>query len=187
MQAEMGDYSGLASLGWDTSNNPLVQQQNADAQALAQAQIDAILAAGGTPSADLIAQSGYSQEYVNALRNAYLRELNSRIGSSGGGRVSGGTGDSGGGGNNNVVGNNGIGDGSNTQKKTVDSIRESINLNRPASTLSPAARNIYNNMVRRYSSANAKSFSDTLASAVNEGRITEDEALYIANALGFYE
>ena len=79
----MGDYSGLANRGWDISNNPLVQEQNAQAQALAQAQIDAILAAGGSPSADLIAQSGYSQEYVNALRNAYLRELAGQSGSSG--------------------------------------------------------------------------------------------------------
>lgn len=95
LQAEMGDYSGLANRGWDISNNPLVQEQNAQAQALAQAQIDAILAAGGSPSADLIAQSGYSQEYVNALRNAYLRELAGQSGSSSGGgrsRSSGSTG-----------------------------------------------------------------------------------------------
>ena len=111
LRAEMGDYSGLASLGWDTSNNPLVQQQNADAQALAQAQIDAILAAGGTPSAELIAQSGYSQEYVNALRNAYLRELNNRIGSTGGGgsRSSGGSGSSGSGGGVSVGATGGTG------------------------------------------------------------------------------
>src|SRR5699024_10423354 len=71
----------------------------------------AILAAGGTPSAELIAQSGYSQEYVNALRNAYLRELNSRIGSSGGGgsRSSGGSGSSGSGGGVSVGATGGTG------------------------------------------------------------------------------
>lgn len=46
-----------------------------DAQSLAQAQIDAILASGGTPSADLIAASGYSNEYVQALEAAYRREM----------------------------------------------------------------------------------------------------------------
>ena len=45
-----------------------------DSQSLAQAQIDAILAAGGTPSAELIGASGYSNEYVQALEEAYRRE-----------------------------------------------------------------------------------------------------------------
>ena len=36
-----------------------------------QSQVDAILSAGGTPSAELLEQSGYSQEYANALRNYY--------------------------------------------------------------------------------------------------------------------
>lgn len=63
-------------------------QQAQQAQEFAQAQVDAILSAGGTPSAELISQSGYTQEYVDALRNAYLRELAAQQagGSSGGGR-----------------------------------------------------------------------------------------------------
>ena len=59
------------------------QQQD---QALAQAQVDAILSAGGNPSADLIGASGYSNEYIQALRNAYQRQLvasSSRSGSGG--------------------------------------------------------------------------------------------------------
>lgn len=182
LQAEMGDYSGLASLGWDTSNNPLIQQQNADAQALAQAQIDAILSAGGTPSADLIAQSGYSQEYVNALRNAYLRELNSQIGSPGGGRVSGRTGNGGG------YGNDEAGSGSSTQKKAVESIRENINLNRPDSTLSPAARSILTSWqhVNPGTSANVTQvFADRIESALNSGSISEEDARYLMAMMGY--
>ena len=59
------------------------QQQD---QALAQAQVDAILSAGGNPSADLIGASGYSNEYIQALRDAYQRQLvasSSRSGSGG--------------------------------------------------------------------------------------------------------
>ena len=54
--------------------NAQLQQSQQDQQ-FAQAQVDAILAAGGTPSAELIGQSGYTQEYVDALRAAYQREL----------------------------------------------------------------------------------------------------------------
>lgn len=39
-----------------------------------QQQLDAILQAGGSPSADLVAQSGYSNEYVQALENYYKQQ-----------------------------------------------------------------------------------------------------------------
>lgn len=42
-------------------------QRGQQEQALAQAQVDAILSAGGTPSAELIGASGYTNEYVQAL------------------------------------------------------------------------------------------------------------------------
>lgn len=45
-----------------------------DRQALAQSQIDAILKAGSTPSAELLAQAGYSGEYAAALQNYYNRK-----------------------------------------------------------------------------------------------------------------
>ena len=47
------------------------QQQR---QQLAQGQVDAILSAGGTPSADLVSQAGYSSEYVRALEDAYRQQ-----------------------------------------------------------------------------------------------------------------
>lgn len=89
----MNDPTGLANRGWNTNNSPLVQQQNAEAQALAQAQVDGMLQTGTMPSADLLAASGYSQDYANALAN-YYRDLNAREAASGGSRVSSGGGGS---------------------------------------------------------------------------------------------
>lgn len=85
-RAEYGDYAGIADRGWDVSNIPAERewQQYLDElnysrgqqdQSFAQDQVDAILAAGGVPSQDMIAASGYSDEYVNALRRAYLQNL----------------------------------------------------------------------------------------------------------------
>ena len=52
------------------------EQQRTDAQKqqsqqMAQAQVDAMLQAGRAPSSDLLKQSGYTQEYVNAMIAAY--------------------------------------------------------------------------------------------------------------------
>ena len=69
------------------------QQQR---QQLAQGQVDAILSAGGTPSADLVSQAGYSSEYVQALEDAYRKQAAARVSSGSGSRSSGG-GNSGGG------------------------------------------------------------------------------------------
>ena len=59
---------------------------------MAQTQINAILSAGGRPSAELVGASGYTNEYVQALQAAYQRQLAAKPsgGSSGGGRSSGG-------------------------------------------------------------------------------------------------
>lgn len=57
--------------------------------------MDAILAAGGTPSAELVGASGYSSEYIQALEEAYRKaEAEKTSTSSGSGRTtsSGGTG-----------------------------------------------------------------------------------------------
>lgn len=62
-------------------------ERNQASRAEAQAQVDAILQAGRTPSADLIAASGYSTEYVNALA-AYYRQ---QLASGGSSRSSGGS------------------------------------------------------------------------------------------------
>lgn len=61
----------------------LYEQNQAEETDLARAQVDAILAAGGSPSADLVGASGYTNEYVQALQAAYQRQLAARSGSGG--------------------------------------------------------------------------------------------------------
>ena len=80
---------------WNESERDYQRGQNE--KSIAQAQVDAILAAGGTPSADLVGASGYTNEYVQALEAAYKREQaqsrsrsSSGSGGSSGGRSSGG-------------------------------------------------------------------------------------------------
>ena len=69
----------------------LYEQNQAEEADLARAQVDAILSAGGSPSADLVGASGYTNEYVQALRDAYQRQMAQEAarlasgGSSGGG------------------------------------------------------------------------------------------------------
>ena len=76
-------------------------QRGQQEQALAQAQVDAILSAGGTPSAELIGASGYTNEYVQALEDAYRKaeaertRASSGSGSGGSGRVTSGGGGTG--------------------------------------------------------------------------------------------
>lgn len=61
----------------------LYEQKQAEETDLARAQVDAILSAGGSPSADLVGASGYTTEYVQALQAAYQRQLAARSGSGG--------------------------------------------------------------------------------------------------------
>jgi hypothetical protein len=61
-----------------------------DTQKLAQSQIDAIIAAGGTPSQALISASGYDPSYINSLMSYYQQQAAAQTaarssGSSGGG------------------------------------------------------------------------------------------------------
>lgn len=65
----------------------LYEQKQAEETDLARAQVDAILAAGGSPSADLVGASGYGSEYVQALEEAYRRQAAQQA-AGGGGRSS---------------------------------------------------------------------------------------------------
>ena len=65
---------------------------SAAAAAAGPGQVDAILSAGGTPSADLVSQAGYSSEYVQALEDAYRQQAAARVSSGSGSRSSGGGG-----------------------------------------------------------------------------------------------
>lgn len=62
------------------------------AQDSIRSQVDAILAAGGSPSANLVSESGYSSEYVKALEDAYRKQeaekAAKKSGSGGGGTMS---------------------------------------------------------------------------------------------------
>lgn len=209
-QAQYGDYSGIADRGWDISNIPTERewQQYLDevsydrqqqSQALAQAQVDNMLQTGTMPSAELLQQAGYPQEYVNAMLNYYRGQTATRS--------SGGTGsgtvvyrnneeDEGGRGNNSgssgTVPNQML---SNMVSQATNNILglyggqsgggQSTGTITNANQLGSAARTIYDNMIRRNSAANAESFASTIRDALNGGRITEAEADFILSALGF--
>ena len=81
------------------------QQQR---QQLAQGQVDAILSAGGTPSADLVSQAGYSSEYVQALEDAYRQQAAARVSSGSGSRSGGGSSGSSGGSGTTTSGNDAV-------------------------------------------------------------------------------
>ena len=80
---DYGRYLDTINLGIQRDETEYQRQQQD--QALVQAQVDAILAAGGTPSAELVGASGYSSEYIQALENAYRREAAERTSVSSGG------------------------------------------------------------------------------------------------------
>lgn len=72
----LGDTLGAYQGQSDTQYQQLLDQieYNTNKQTLAQNQVDAILSAGGMPSADLIGSSGYTTEYVNALDSYYKQQ-----------------------------------------------------------------------------------------------------------------
>lgn len=72
----LGSYLG-ALQGQDSTEYDRLMDQvgyNRDQQSLYQAQVDAILQAGGMPSSGLISQSGYDNEYIQAIRNYYAEQ-----------------------------------------------------------------------------------------------------------------
>jgi hypothetical protein len=68
---DYGRYLDQINLG--IQKDETEYQRGQQEQALAQAQVDAILSAGGTPSAELISASGYTSEYVQTLEDAYRK------------------------------------------------------------------------------------------------------------------
>lgn len=79
----------LDQIEYNMQMDALDRELAADQQSLYQAQVDAILSAGGTPSDALVGSSGYSDEYVNALRAYYAAQAAPSGG--GGGSRSGGS------------------------------------------------------------------------------------------------
>lgn len=81
--SQLGVYQGQEDREYNWYNDSLdralqlqsLNQQRQDQEKnFYQQQLDAILSAGGTPSAGLLASSGYSGEYANALAQAYQRQ-----------------------------------------------------------------------------------------------------------------
>lgn len=85
LQDKLSALQGQDSVDFDRYwNGQQLQREDAMAQQqLAQGQVDAILSAGGSPSADLVGASGYTTEYVQALQAAYQRQLAAQSGSGG--------------------------------------------------------------------------------------------------------
>ena len=94
----LGNYLSYLQSQDSTEYDRLMDQvgYNQDQQSLYQAQVDAILQAGGVPSSVLVGQSGYSDEYIQAIRNYYAAQQAAAAsgsgGSGGGSRGSGGSG-----------------------------------------------------------------------------------------------
>lgn len=89
LQSQLGALQGQDSVDYNRWMDKvgLYEQKQAEETDLARAQVDAILAAGGSPSADLVGASGYGSEYVQALEAAYRRQATQQA-AGGGGRSS---------------------------------------------------------------------------------------------------
>lgn len=79
----VGDSQWQQTFDYNASRDQVADSQwqqqfnysvNSDMQKLARSQIDAILKAGGTPSAELVAQAGYSNDYIGAMGNYYQQK-----------------------------------------------------------------------------------------------------------------
>lgn len=82
------DYGKFTDdLSWDQELLQNYQNQQAAGRDSAAAQVEAILAAGGIPSADLVAASGLSQEYIDIMAAYYARQAAASAGSGSGGAV----------------------------------------------------------------------------------------------------
>ena len=82
------DYNRwMDKVGLYREDQQLQREEALAQQQMAQAQVDAILSAGGSPSADLVGASGYTNEYVQALEEAYRRQAAQQA-AGGGGRSS---------------------------------------------------------------------------------------------------
>lgn len=68
----------LDQVNYQAQQDALAREQAANDRTLYQQQLDAILAAGGSPSAGMIAGSGYQNEYVQALENYYKQQMRDR-------------------------------------------------------------------------------------------------------------
>lgn len=89
LRSQLADVQGQDQIDYARYLDEASRQQTA--QDSIRSQVDAILAAGGSPSANLVSESGYSSEYVKALEDAYRKqeaEKAAKKSGSGGGTMS---------------------------------------------------------------------------------------------------
>lgn len=90
LRSQLADVQGQDQIDYARYLDEVSRQQTA--QDSIRSQVDAILAAGGLPSANLVSESGYSSEYVKALEDAYRKQeaekAAKKSGSGGGGTMS---------------------------------------------------------------------------------------------------
>lgn len=90
LRSQLADVQGQDQIDYARYLDEASRQQTA--QDSIRSQVDAILAAGGSPSANLVSESGYSSEYVKALEDAYHKQeaekAAKKSGSGGGGTMS---------------------------------------------------------------------------------------------------
>lgn len=90
LRSQLADVQGQDQIDYARYLDEVSRQQTA--QDSIRSQVDAILAAGGSPSANLESESGYSSEYVKALEDAYRKQeaekAAKKSGSGGGGTMS---------------------------------------------------------------------------------------------------
>lgn len=90
LRSQLADVQGQDQIDYARYLDEVSRQQTA--QDSIRSQVDAILAAGGSPSANLVSESGYSSEYVKALEDAYRKQETEKAAkkssSSGGGTMS---------------------------------------------------------------------------------------------------
>lgn len=90
LRSQLADVQGQDQIDYARYLDKASRQQTA--QDSIRSQVDAILAAGGSPSANLVSESGYSSEYVKALEDAYRKQeaekAAKKSGSGGGGTMS---------------------------------------------------------------------------------------------------
>ena len=90
LRSQLADVQGQDQIDYARYLDEASRQQTE--QDSIRSQVDAILAAGGSPSANLVSESGYSSEYVKALEDAYRKQeaekAAKKSGSGGGGTMS---------------------------------------------------------------------------------------------------
>ena len=90
LRSQLADVHGQDQIDYARYLDEASRRQTA--QDSIRSQVDAILAAGGSPSANLVSESGYSSEYVKALEDAYRKQeaekAAKKSGSGGGGTMS---------------------------------------------------------------------------------------------------